>query len=56
VKGLEFDDIVIPDVNALVYPDTPESRRALHVAVTRAMRRVWLLCPGKPSRILLTTD
>lgn len=51
VKGLEFDEVVVPDATALVYPDNPESRRTLHVAVTRAMRRVWLLSVGDPSPV-----
>ena len=52
VKGLEFDYVIIPDASAKVWPDTPEHRRALHVAVTRAMRRVWLVSPGESSPIL----
>ncbi|MRG95355.1 UvrD-helicase domain-containing protein [Polyangium spumosum] len=52
VKGLEFDYVIIPDANGVVWPDGPEHRRALHVAVTRAMRRVWIVSPGEPSPIL----
>jgi DNA helicase IV len=52
VKGLEFDYVVVPDVGARVYPDTPEHRRRLHVAVTRAGRQVWLLSVGVESPIL----
>lgn len=50
VKGLEFDLVVVPDLDAATYPDTAESRRELHVAVTRARQQVWLLGPepGSP--------
>ena len=52
VKGLEFDTVVVPDANAKAYPDTPESRRALHVAATRASHQLWVVSPGAPSSIL----
>ena len=52
VKGLEFDYVVVPDADAKSYPDTPESRRLLHVAATRASRRLWILSPARPSPIL----
>ena len=52
VKGLEFDHIVVPDVSSRAYPDTPEHRRCLHVAVTRAGQQVGLLAVGAESRIL----
>lgn len=52
VKGLEFDYVVVPDVDARRYPDTAERRRLLHVAATRAARRLWILSPGAPSPIL----
>jgi superfamily I DNA/RNA helicase len=42
VKGLEFDYVIVPDASAERYPDTPESRRALYVTVTRAIHQVWL--------------
>lgn len=42
VKGLEFDYVVVPDAGAVQYPPTPEGRRALYVALTRASHQVWL--------------
>src|SRR5690606_8166002 len=42
VKGLEFAHVVVPDATAATYPDDPRSRRALYVAITRAMHQVWL--------------
>jgi DNA helicase IV len=52
VKGLEFDTVIVPDASAKAYPDTPESRRTLHVAVTRAITRLWMVSPGAQSPIL----
>lgn len=52
VKGLEFDHVVVPDVSVRAYPDTPEHRRRLHVAVTRAGQQVWLISIGAESPIL----
>jgi hypothetical protein len=52
VKGLEFDHVVVPDLDATSYPDTHEARRALYVAVTRARVDVTLACAGEPSAIV----
>jgi len=52
VKGLEFDYVVIPDASIRAYPDTDESRRRLHVAVTRAAHQLWIAAPGTPSPLL----
>ena len=52
VKGLEFDYVVVPDAGAAIYPDTAESRRALYVAATRAIRQLLLACAGRPSPLV----
>ncbi len=52
IKGLEFDYVILPDVTIDNYPDTPEARRALHVAATRAMHQLWVLAVGKASPLL----
>ena len=52
VKGLEFDVVVIPDASDAVYPATPESRRTLYVAVTRANQQLLLASPGPWSPML----
>ena len=52
VKGLEFDHVVLPDASATRYPDTPEARRALYVAVTRTVHQLVLACVGTPSPLL----
>jgi hypothetical protein len=52
VRGLELDRVVIPDADRATYPDTPEARRALYVAVTRARHQVILAGPGPASHLL----
>ena len=47
VKGLEFDCVVVPDAQASTYPPTPQSRRSLYVAVTRATHHLGLAAVGK---------
>ncbi len=47
VKGLEFDVVVVPDAQASTYPATPQSRRALYVAVTRATHHLGLTGVGR---------
>src|SRR5204862_6466190 len=51
-KGLEFDYVVMLDVDAVAYPVTDASRRLLHVGITRAAHQCWLVCTGTPSRVL----
>lgn len=51
-KGLEFDYVILPDVNSFNYPDDAISRRTLHVAATRAIHQLWVICPGTASPIL----
>jgi DNA helicase IV len=52
VKGLEFDYVIIPDASARAYPDEPEARRRLHVAVTRTAHQLWIAAIGTPSPLL----
>lgn len=52
VKGLEFDHVVIPDASEAVYADDPAARRALYVAVTRAIHQVVLASVGPWSPLL----
>ena len=52
VKGLEFDHVVLPDVGAGRYADTPEARRALYVAATRASAQLLLAAAGNPSPLI----
>ncbi|MEQ1565608.1 MAG: ATP-binding domain-containing protein [Myxococcota bacterium] len=52
VKGLEFDYVVLVEVGARHYPDTPGARRLLHVGATRAVHQLWVCCVGTPSPVL----
>ncbi|HKA86320.1 MAG TPA: ATP-binding domain-containing protein [Haliangiales bacterium] len=52
VKGLEFDYVLLPDVNASAYPDALEARHMLHIAATRTAHQLWLIATGEPSPLL----
>ena len=51
-KGLEFDQVIVPDASAEVYPDTPLARRRLYTAISRAMHRVTLIAQGELTRLV----
>jgi DNA helicase-2/ATP-dependent DNA helicase PcrA len=51
-KGLEFDYVVLVDVSARHFSDTPASRRLLHVGATRAVHQLWVLTPSDPSPLV----
>jgi DNA helicase-2/ATP-dependent DNA helicase PcrA len=52
VKGLEFDYVILVEVSAANFPDTPAARRLLHVAATRAVHQLWLTSVATPSRLV----
>jgi DNA helicase-2/ATP-dependent DNA helicase PcrA len=52
VKGLEFDYVVMVDVNAGSYPDQHWARHMLHIGVTRAAHQLWLVSTGEPSVLI----
>ena len=52
VRGLEFDYVVLPDANPSSYPESPQARRALYVALTRARTQVWLVTTSSWSPLL----
>ncbi len=52
VKGLEFDYVVIPDADSHTYGEDEFSRRALHVACTRAIHQLWVISTSNPTAIL----
>jgi DNA helicase-2/ATP-dependent DNA helicase PcrA len=52
VKGLEFDYVILVEVNQSTYPVDDEARHLLHIGATRAAHQLWLLCAGKPSELL----
>jgi len=49
VKGLEFDYVILVEVSAARYPDSPSARRLLHVGATRAVHQLWLTSVESPS-------
>jgi DNA helicase-2/ATP-dependent DNA helicase PcrA len=54
VKGLEFDYVVVIEVNADTFPERVDARHLLHIAMTRAAHQLWLMATGEPSRLLPT--
>ena len=52
MKGLEFDYVIVLDVDAQSYPDTQAARRLLHVAATRAVHQLWMMSVGTPSPLV----
>ncbi len=52
VKGLEYDYVVLVDVNASTYPTDDESRHLLHIGATRAAHQLWLVSSGPPSLLI----
>jgi DNA helicase II / ATP-dependent DNA helicase PcrA len=52
VKGLEFDYVVMIDVNASSYPDQHWARHLLHIGVTRAAHQLWLVSTAEPSPLV----
>jgi DNA helicase-2/ATP-dependent DNA helicase PcrA len=59
VKGLEFDYVVLVDVNATTFGQDDESRHLFHIAATRAAHQLWLIVTASPSPLIppeLLTD
>ena len=52
VKGLEFDYVVMVDVNDSSYPAVNWARHLLHIGVTRAAHQLWLVSTGEPSPLV----
>ncbi len=52
VKGLEFDYVIMVDVNTNTYPKTDECRHLMHIAATRAAYQLWLVSTAEPSHLL----
>ncbi len=42
-KGLEFDEVIVPDASAAIYPQTELSRHRLYTAMSRATKRLTVL-------------
>jgi DNA helicase-2/ATP-dependent DNA helicase PcrA len=52
VKGLEFDYVILADVDPDNYRDNLLDRRILYVALTRALEQIWLTWQTTPSPLL----
>ncbi|AGP33707.1 hypothetical protein SCE1572_03860 [Sorangium cellulosum So0157-2] len=52
VKGLEYDYVVLVDVNASTYPADDESRHLLHIGATRAAHQLWVVSTSAPSPLV----
>lgn len=52
VKGLEFDYVVLLQVDGHLFPDHAAARRLLHVGATRAVHQLWLTVVGEPSPLI----
>lgn len=52
VKGLEYDYVVLLDVNASTYPVDDESRYLLHIGATRAAHQLWIVSTTHPSPLV----
>jgi DNA helicase-2/ATP-dependent DNA helicase PcrA len=51
-KGLEFDYVILVEVSAEHFRETPSNRRLLHVGATRAVHQLWVTTTSTPSRLL----
>ena len=51
-KGLEFDQVIIPDAQESVYPATDLARRQLYTAISRAMHQVSVVSQGAMTPLL----
>jgi DNA helicase-2/ATP-dependent DNA helicase PcrA len=53
VKGLEYDYVVLLEVNAAQYPRQDDARHLLHIGATRAAHQLWITTrPDSPSPLL----
>jgi DNA helicase-2/ATP-dependent DNA helicase PcrA len=52
VKGLEFDYVIMVDVNDTSYPAVNWARHLLHIGVTRAAHQLWMVSTGEPSPLI----
>jgi DNA helicase-2/ATP-dependent DNA helicase PcrA len=52
VKGLEFDYVVMVEVNTATFPESDEARHLMHIAATRAAHQLWLTCTATPSNLV----
>lgn len=51
-KGLEFDHVIVPDVQEGAFPDEPVRRHRLYTAISRATQRATLIANGPLTSLL----
>lgn len=51
-KGLEFDAVILADVDAENYLQNPRDAKLLYVGCTRALHKLWLFHGGDPSPLI----
>ncbi|APS00086.1 UvrD-helicase domain-containing protein [Pajaroellobacter abortibovis] len=51
-KGLEFDEVILLEVNQASYPDSYAARRALYIGATRTSYLLWCITVGVPSPLI----
>ena len=51
-KGIEFDAVVVTDVDDVSYARTTNDATLLYVAVTRALHRLLIVWSGRPSPLI----
>ena len=51
-KGLEFDHVIVPDVQEGAFPNEPLRRHRLYTAISRATQRVTLVANGPLATVL----
>lgn len=51
-KGLEFDEVIVPNATAAVFPDDALSRRRLYTTISRATGRITILANGALTPLL----
>lgn len=51
-KGLEFDQVIVPDAGNRSYPDETLARHHLYTAISRATKKVTLVANGKLTSLL----
>ncbi|MBW2523369.1 MAG: AAA family ATPase [Deltaproteobacteria bacterium] len=52
VKGLEYDYVILVDVNASSFPVADDARYQLHIGATRAAHQLWVISTGTPSPLI----
>jgi DNA helicase-2/ATP-dependent DNA helicase PcrA len=56
VKGLEYDYVVLAEVNRSTYPDEVAARHLLHIGATRAAHQLWVTTSRQAPSPLLPAD